>query len=137
MNNICIVLKVGGTMFETTLGTMTKSQYLSSLIIDYMRNNSHISSPNMNIEQHTFVINRMAHIFKHVLALMIDENYGYPKKYLSELDFYGVEMNVEESQKIENINKTDLQKLGEDQVMAAIACGNYSNRGMDKYLVKK
>ena len=32
----------------------------------------------------------MAHIFKHVLALLIDENYEYPKKYLSELDFFEI-----------------------------------------------
>lgn len=30
------------------------------------------------------------HIFKHVIALAIDPNYQYPKKYKSELNFYGM-----------------------------------------------
>lgn len=35
-------------------------------------------------------IERSAHIFKHVLALAIDNNYPYPFKYKYELDYYGL-----------------------------------------------
>jgi hypothetical protein len=39
----------------------------------------------------TIFVDRSPHIFNHVLGLVIDELYPYPKKYAFELDFYGVD----------------------------------------------
>lgn len=47
----------------------------------------------------TFFIDRMAFIFKHVLALLIDETYDYPKKYISELDYFGIEYDKSKYEK--------------------------------------
>jgi hypothetical protein len=41
-------------------------------------------------------IDRSPHIFKHVLSLLRDSQYDFPKKYLFELDFFGIEYTATE-----------------------------------------
>ncbi len=79
-----IKINVGGTIFETTEIILRKISYFNDLLND----------TNLNVNDILFV-NRSAHIFKHILALAIDDTYNYPKKYLGELGFYGVTCNVE------------------------------------------
>ncbi len=81
---MAIKINVGGTIFETTEIILRKISYFNDLLSD----------TNLNVNDILFV-NRPAHIFKHVLALAIDDTYKYPKKYLNELGFYGVTCNVE------------------------------------------
>ncbi len=74
-----IKINVGGTIFETTEITLRKISYFNDLLND----------TNLSANDILFV-DRPAHMFKHVLALAIDNTYHYPKKYLGELGFYGV-----------------------------------------------
>ncbi len=78
-----IKINVGGTIFETTEIVLRKITYFNDLLND----------TNLSVNDILF-INRPAHIFKHVLALAIDNTYNYPKKYLNELGFYGVTCDV-------------------------------------------
>lgn len=82
MTNL-IKLNVSGCMFEVDINVLKKINYFKYLLED----------TNHDINQVIFV-GRAPHIFKHVLALAIDENYGYPIKYKSELDFYDVTYDV-------------------------------------------
>ncbi len=74
-----IKINVGGTVFETTEIILRKIIYFNDLLND----------TNLSVNDILFV-NRSAHIFKHILALAIDDTYKFPKKYLNELGFYGV-----------------------------------------------
>ena len=78
-----IKINVGGTIFETTQDTLKKSTYFNSFL-------------NRWLEKETIpFIDRSPHIFKHVLSLLRDPEYLYPKNYISELDFYGItEKNI-------------------------------------------
>ncbi len=78
-----IKINVGGTIFETQEITLRKISYFNDLLND----------TNLSVNDVLFV-DRPAHMFKHVLALAIDNTYKYPKKYLSELGFYGVTCDV-------------------------------------------
>lgn len=75
-----IKLNIGGTIFETTKDTLSKSTYFDSFFKRWY--DSKVSVP---------FIDRSPHIFKHVLSLMRDSYYRYPEKYLNELVFYGVD----------------------------------------------
>ncbi len=72
-----IKINVGGTIFETTITTLKKINYFKYLLEDTNYDNTQI-----------IFVDRPPHIFKHILALAIDENYNYPIKYKNELDFY-------------------------------------------------
>ena len=74
-----VKVNIGGTIFETTETTLRKMKYFDNLV------------KNTNLNTTIIFVDRQAHIFKHVLALVIDENYKYPIKYEDELDFYGVQ----------------------------------------------
>ncbi len=78
-----IKINVGGTIFETTITTLKKINYFKYMLEDTNHDNT----------QNIFV-DRPSHIFKHVLALAIDNNYNYPLKYKGELDFYDVSYNI-------------------------------------------
>nr|QBK90307.1 MAG: BTB family protein [Pithovirus LCPAC102] len=104
MNDMLLKLKVGGTMFETTVGSIGKSTYLRDKVELSTCFDNDISSS-------IFFIDRMAHIFKHVLALLIDENYEYPRKYLSELDYFGIKYDKSKYIKSKYVKTDfDLQK---------------------------
>ena len=74
-----IKVNVGGEIFETTVSTLKKINYFKYILEDTNFNNTQI-----------IFVNRSKHIFKHVLALAIDDNYSYPFKYKNELDFYDI-----------------------------------------------
>lgn len=75
-----IKVNVGGKIFETSKDTLCKSTYFSSLFSRW----SSIS------QQNEIFIDRDPIAFEHILNLLRDSNYPFPKKYLYELDFYGV-----------------------------------------------
>jgi len=76
-----IRLNVGGKHFETTQDTLTSnSEYFRALLERW---------DNTKTDEEIF-INRSGKIFEHVLCLLLDPNYNYPKKYISELDFYQI-----------------------------------------------
>ena len=76
-----IKLNVGGTLYETTKSTLNLSSFFEKALSDTWKKGE------------VLFIDRSPKIFEHVLCLMRDANYEYPKKYLSELDFYGVKIN--------------------------------------------
>lgn len=77
-----IILNVSGKEFELSNQTLMKIPYFCNMINDCNNNENTI-----------IFVNRSAHIFKHILALVIDPLYPFPKKYAFELDFYGIEYN--------------------------------------------
>ena len=78
-----IKINIQGTIFETTETTLKKINYFKYLFED----------TNITINDIPFV-DRPSHIFKHVLAYVIDDKYNYPMKYASELDFYDVNYDI-------------------------------------------
>lgn len=74
-----ITLNVSGQIFEVNVNTLLKIPYFS-----YM-----LDACQYEVNEIIF-INRPSHIFKHVLAFVIDPLYPYPEKYAFELDFYGI-----------------------------------------------
>jgi hypothetical protein len=78
MNNI--VLNVSGRIFETKYETLIKVPYFK-----------HMFEGCESVPTEVIFINRSSNIFEHVLGLVIDPLYPYPKKYAFELDFYGVD----------------------------------------------
>ncbi len=100
-----IKINVGGTIFETAEIVLRKIIYFNDLLND----------TNLSINDVLFV-DRPAHIFKHILALAIDNTYNFPKKYLNELGFYGVTCDMktiyDPSQNVEKKidNQTDIYK---------------------------
>lgn len=75
-----ISLDVQGQIFKTDYDTIIKIPYFKNMF-------EQCGKP-----EETIPLNRPAHIFKHVLALMCDPFYQYPKKYISELDFYDIDL---------------------------------------------
>lgn len=81
-----IYLNVGGTRFETTYDTLSKSGYFNSLIRFEGKIKSSMDDP--------YFIDRDGHIFKHVLSLCRNPNYKYPEKYKDELEYYQIKFDV-------------------------------------------
>jgi hypothetical protein len=79
MNNN-ITLDVCGHIFKTTYDTIVKVPYFKNMFD---------GCDDIPIEP--VFVNRSPKIFEHVLAVVIDPLYPYPKKYEFELDFYGVD----------------------------------------------
>jgi hypothetical protein len=77
-----ITLNVQGQIFQTNYDTITKIPYFRDMFQD-------CGQPT-----ETVFIDRPSHIFKHVLALATDPFYKFPEKYISELDFYCI--NIKE-----------------------------------------
>jgi len=77
-----ITLNVSGQHFEVQKDTLIK--------IPYFRDMFDACGDNIN---EIIPVNRPPHIFKHVLALIIDPLYPFPAKYAFELDFYGIMYN--------------------------------------------
>ena len=82
MKNETIKFNVGGTLFETTFGTIKHSSFLNALCdIKWGENKEPI------------FIDRDSKHFKHVLAFLRDYRYPFPLKLYYELDFYGIKYN--------------------------------------------
>ena len=77
-----ITLNVSGQHFEINKDSLMKIPYFHDMF----------DACDTNIDEIIFV-NRPSNIFKHVLALIIDPLYPYPKRYAFELDFYGILYN--------------------------------------------
>ena len=92
-----ITLNVGGKIFETKYDNIIK--------IPYFCNMFKICDEQLNT---TLFIDRPGHIFKHVLAFIIDPLYPFPIKYAFELDFYDISYDIT---KLYDKNKNILQKL--------------------------
>ncbi len=71
-----INLNVCGIHFEVEKNILCKSEYFLNMFTDCNECDNIIN------------VNRSPHIFKHILAYLIDDNYLYPKKYESELKFF-------------------------------------------------
>lgn len=95
MNNIYIV-KVCGITYEIEEQILRKSEYFNELLNDSSKNYL-----NVPIE-----IQRSPNIFNHILSLMINPNYEFPAKYLSELEFYGMEVSYKKCNLFMCFNKT-------------------------------
>jgi hypothetical protein len=100
-----IKINIGGQLFETTFDTIIKIPYFRDMF------EACGEAPN-----ETLFVNRPPHIFKHILAFIIDPLYPFPKKYAFELDFYGIDYK--------NINLYDMQQeiTGEIKNQTELLC---------------
>ena len=78
-----IKLNVGGKHFETTKLTIKNSTYLTSFIARWTKPNE------------IPFIDRSPKIFEHVLSYLRDPNYPFPDKYVNELEYYGINHDIE------------------------------------------
>jgi len=77
-----IKLDLCGKIFEVEKSVLLGSDFFKTMFEDCDLNDAVIK------------IGRSAHIFKHVLAFLIDRSYAYPKKYESELKYYLIEYSA-------------------------------------------
>jgi hypothetical protein len=77
-----ITLNLSGQIFLVTPTTLSKIPYFKHML----------ETCDSNINE-TIFVERSPHIFKHVIAFIIDPLYPYPKKYAYELDFYDIAYN--------------------------------------------
>nr|QBK86331.1 MAG: BTB/POZ domain protein [Marseillevirus LCMAC102] len=86
-----IKLNVGGTIFETTLQTIAPSKYLVALTSGSYKEN----------KNKPIFIDRDPNIFKHALRLLRDPTYPFPTKFMGELYFLCIDVNIDESEPFE------------------------------------
>lgn len=72
-----ITINLQGTKFEITRQTLYRIPYFRSLSSELDKSN-------------IFYMDRSPHIFKHILAWAVDNNYPFPYKYIYEADFYNI-----------------------------------------------
>lgn len=98
-----IKLNVCGVKFECSKATLEKSEYFKSFFEEF---------PNFNEELY---IERSPVIFKHILSLLIDDEYPFPLKYEKELKYFL--MKKEEVKVIKIcINHCELTKKYKDRL---------------------
>jgi hypothetical protein len=105
-----IVLNVGGTMFETMKDTLLKSAYFEAFF---------------RFENNDYFIDRDPEMFRHVLNLLRDPDYNFPKEYISELDFYGVD-RIYKPKKLISHKDQDFYKQNVNSMTPYIQGGNSS-----------
>lgn len=80
-----IKLNIGGTYFETTRDTLSRSEYFNSL---FDRWDTSTGNP--------YFIDRSGELFEHILGYLRNPEYPYPPEHYGELDFYGIKHNYKE-----------------------------------------
>lgn len=98
MNNQEITLNVGGTIFVTNINTLTHRSEFFKIKFDRWDNDEKI------------FIDRSPKAFEHVLELLRDPNYFFPKKYKSELDYFLINYDEEKLKPETNEIITNLEK---------------------------
>jgi hypothetical protein len=73
-----ITLDVQGKIFKTNYDTIIKIPYFKDMFSD------------CGVPTETIFVDKSSHVFKHVLALTTSPFYLFPEKYVSELEFYGI-----------------------------------------------
>jgi hypothetical protein len=84
MSNDFVIINVGGTKFETTYATLSGSIYFRKLF-----DNQWNKSPDVMLK-----IDRSAVLFEHVLSLLRNPEYPYPREHVGELDFYMINHTI-------------------------------------------
>lgn len=80
-----ISLDVGGKIFKCNKDLLiSRCKYFEDLFSEY----SHLTENNNENNNEIIYIDRSPHIFKHILALIRDSRYQYPKKYKEELTYF-------------------------------------------------
>lgn len=112
-----IKLNVGGKIFETTRSTLCKSQYFDILL----------SGKFNDTQKDVIFIDRDSDIFKHVLRLLRNPLYEYPRKYNSELDYYmidytdNIDININNDNiKIKNNALSEMHKIIDPKIITYI-----------------
>lgn len=110
-----IKLNVGGKIFETTRSTLCKSQYFDILL----------SGKFNDTQKDVIFIDRDSGIFKHVLRLLRDPLYEYPRKYNSELDYYMIDhtdnININNDNiKIKNNALSEMHKIIDPKIITCV-----------------
>jgi len=106
---MAIILNVSGKIFRVSRDIICKSQLFNGMLSDCLIDSE-------------IIIDRSAKLFKHVYAYLLDDQYPYPRKYHTELDYYLVEYDIDAlydpfvglMKKIEKIN-TEIEKLQHNQ----------------------
>ena len=75
-----IKVNVSGKIFEVDVNILMKSDYFKAMISDRVNND-------------VIYVKRSSHVFKHVLACLIDDNYMCPIQYQNELKYFLIQHN--------------------------------------------
>lgn len=103
-----IRLNVGGQIFETTKETLLFSDYFKAFLTNWTHDKE-------------IFIDRSPKLFEHVLCLLRDPSYPYPKKYKGELDFYQIKYDLVETDEEKNIRENkDLEGKRFQELMKII-----------------
>lgn len=98
-----ITLNVGGELFQTSFDTLVKSRYFQGEF--------RIKNKTRESEPFTLKIDRSPRIFKHVLDLLRDPTYAYPKQYLAELTYFGIGEPIIESPNFVKLNDSEMLNI--------------------------
>lgn len=79
--SLIVTVDVGGTIFRASKEILCRSDFFRAIFKDCV------------IPDGPIFIDRSPHMFKHVLSLLRDSNYHYPKKYEKELKYYLIDVN--------------------------------------------
>jgi len=78
-----VTINVGGQLFTTTQTTLSSSSFFKTMFERWS-----------NQDKVEF-IDRSPKLFEHVINFLRDPQYPYPNTHLSELDFYGIDHNIQ------------------------------------------
>jgi len=81
MDGMLVTLNLQGKRFKTTYDTVVKIPFFKDIIDDCGKPAGEL------------FVNRSAHVFKHVLAYVVDDTYPFPHQYAQELNFYRIPFN--------------------------------------------
>lgn len=78
-----VILDVSGKTYRVQRDILRKAPLFNNMFGD------------CNMVEDVIVIDRSPRLFDHIYALLLDSRYPYPKKYYSELDYYGITYDLE------------------------------------------
>lgn len=111
-----IKVNVSGKIFDVEMDILMKSEYFNNMINDCKGSDE------------TIYVKRPPHVFKHVLACLIDDNYMCPIQYQNELEYFLIQHNkwydpysdvkklIDEKINDINLNVTKMHKSIDDKI---------------------
>lgn len=78
-----VTLDVSGKTYRIRRDILSKAQLFDNMFTD------------CSMVEDIIVVDRSPRLFDHIYALLLDSRYPYPKKYYSELDYYGITYDFE------------------------------------------
>lgn len=82
MQSNIVTINVGGKVYQVAKDILLQSQYFTSYLERW------------NNTSETIFISRSSKVFDHVFAALIDSSYPFPEKYVNELEYYGINKQI-------------------------------------------